>query len=352
MARAVSSFKSGDQLSKRSIIAWRTVQFALWLAGTTILSCLLFIPATGTLLFWNILIPLAPLIFVVAPGVWRNVCPLGTTVLLPRHLGLTRKKRLTVSQSGKLNLAAVIALFVIVPLRHAVFNNSGHATAALIIGLAITGIIFSYFYEWKSAWCSGLCPVHPVEKLYGGNALMPVPNAHCSQCRNCVVPCPDSAVNINAVADAKTRYQQISALLITGGLPGFIWGWFHVPDENSISSLQTFLAVYKMPMTGFAISLLLYVLLQNNIPELYKRTLHNIFAAAGVSFYYWYRIPSLFGFGQFGKDGLLVNLQPFLPAWSMIAIGACTTAFFIYWLLVRKPNNGSWLVRPAYSKAA
>ena len=74
MSNTTLNFKSGDQLSPRSILIWRIVQTAVWLVGATILTCLLFFPKLGVLLFWNILIPVAPVLFVVAVGIWRNVC--------------------------------------------------------------------------------------------------------------------------------------------------------------------------------------------------------------------------------------------------------------------------------------
>ena len=342
-------FRSGDQLSSHSIFTWRLAQAAVWLVGAFILFCLLFFPKLGILLFWNILIPVAPALFVVATGVWRNVCPLATTALLPRHWGLSKRKRLSVTQLGKLNLIAVVVLFLIVPLRHAVFNSNGMATGILIISMVIAGFVAGFFYEWKSAWCSGLCPVHPVEKLYGGNVLMPLPNAHCSQCMNCVIPCPDSTANMHPAHSQKTIYHKISSLLIIGGLPGFIWGWFYVPDQATISTINTFFGVYQMPMLGFTVSLLLYLLLSSLIHPEWERRLISIFAAAGVSCYYWYRIPSLFGFGNFGDDGLLLDLRHVLPGWSLTAITTAATLFFFYWLVIRKQNNNSWVIRPQYA---
>ncbi len=350
MADARFDIKSGEQLSSRSILTWRIVQAAVWLMGAGILFCLLFIPGYGILLFWNILIPVAPALFVTATGVWRNVCPLATTNLLPRHLGLSKRKRLSVTQSGKLNLIAVIALYFIIPLRHAIFNNNGTATAALIISMVFAGIIMGFFYEWKSAWCSGLCPVHPVEKLYGGNVLATVPNAHCNQCMNCIVPCPDSTTNIHPASSSRTIYHKIGGLLIIGGLPGFIWGWFHVPDETKITTLSTLVAVYKMPLEGLMITLAIYIILSAIIRSKFERSLVSIFAASGVSCYYWYRVPALFGFGNFGNDGLLINLSKSLPGWSIPMMTISTTTFFFYWLVFRKQNNKSWLIRPQYAR--
>ena len=343
-------FPPSNQYSFQSIFSWRIVQFTFWLVGAFILSCLFFFPSTGILLFWNILIPIAPVLFVVGLGIWRNVCPLATTILFPRHLGLSKKKILTPAQSGKLNLIAVLLLFAIVPLRHALFNASGFATGLLILAMAVLGIILGLFFEWKSAWCSGLCPVHPVEKLYGINTIKSFPNAHCHQCMNCVKPCPDSTPNIHPQSATKTFYHQISGILITGGLPGFIWGWFHVPDEKNIGFEHTFWGIYGMPLAGLSVTLLLYLFLKTLLRSKYERKLVGIFAAAGVSCYYWFRIPALFGFGKYSTDGLLVDLTQIIPGWSIILSTIFISGFFFYWLVIRHANKMSWVIRPRFAK--
>ncbi|MGZ3765756.1 MAG: hypothetical protein ACXVA2_13895 [Mucilaginibacter sp.] len=301
-------------------------------------------------MFWNILIPVAPALLVVFTGLWRNVCPLATTNLLPRHLGLSKRKKLTAKQLGIFNLISVIALYAIVPLRHAIFNTDGVATAILIISMAVAGVILGFFYEWKSAWCSGLCPIHPVEKLYGGNVIMSLPNAHCDLCMNCVVPCPDATANINPRSSERTIWHRMSGLFIVGGLPGFIWGWFHVADENGITSLYSFIRVYEMPLLGFATTLFIYGVLSIIIQKKFEQKLIGFFAAAGVSCYYWYRLPALLGFGKFGDDGLLINLRTVFPSWTVQTMVIATTAFFFYWLFFRKQNNKGWLIRPEFAK--
>ena len=218
--------------------------------------------------------------------------------------------------------------------------------------MAVIGISMGFFYEWKSAWCSGLCPVHPVEKLYGGNVLMPLPNTHCDQCMNCVISCPDSTPNIHPKSSTKTIYHKISGLLIIGGLPGFIWGWFHVPDETQITTLNTFINVYNVPFLALATTLGMYGILSKISHIRFERKLISIFAASGVSCYYWYRIPTLFGFGSFGDDGLLVNFRNTLPEWSIFIITITTTILFFYWMVIRKENSISWVIRPQYANKA
>ena len=215
--------------------------------------------------------------------------------------------------------------------------------------MALIGFGLGFIYEWKSVWCSGLCPVHPVEKLYGGNVFMPMPNAHCSECMNCVIPCPDSTPNMNPNISGKNIYQRFSAVLIIGGLPGFIWGWFHVPDTGKLSGFRDFAAVYALPFLGLAVSIFIYEML-SRIPRIKSgKKLIPVFAAAAVSCYYWFRIPSLIGFGDFAKDGLLMDLSASVPAWMPTAFTTALSVFFFYWMVYREANHNSWLIRPRYA---
>jgi hypothetical protein len=349
MIKGYPPFKSGIQLSVRSIFIWRIVQGLVWFASVVILFCLIFFPATGINMFWNILIPVAPFLLVVFTGVWRNICPMATNALLPRHLDISKRKRLSTTQIAKLNLLAVIALYVIIPLRHAFFNTNGMATAILISSMVLISFIAGFFFEWKSAWCSGLCPVHPVEKLYGINTLLSVPNAHCGECRNCVIPCPDSTPGIHSFSTTKTFYHKISGYLMVGGFPGFVWGWFHVPDHASISTLVQLVEIYTLPLLGATATLLLFEILRNVFFKKSESTITSIFAAAAVACYYWYRIPSLVGFGIYENDAVLINLKNTIPAWSVFAVVIFTTVFFFWWIVFRKAIKKSWVIRPAFA---
>ena len=349
MSKDNPPFKSGIQLSNHSILIWRIVQTAVWLVGAMILFFLVFYPPVGINMFWNILIPVAPALLVVFTGVWRNVCPMATNALLPRHLGLSKRKRLSSIQIAKLNLVAVIALYVLVPLRHAFFNTNGMATAVLIIAMVMISFASGFFFEWKSAWCSGLCPVHQVEKLYGSNSMLAVPNAHCGECRNCVIPCPDSTPGMHPLLSAKTLYHKISGYLIVGGFPGFVWGWFHVPDHAGLTGFGQLKEIYMLPSLGAAATLILFILLRKMFSKTSEEKLISIFAAAAVACYYWYRIPSLVGFGLNENDGILVNLKNTLPQWIILAAVIGTTVFFFWWIVFHKKNKNSWVIRPEFA---
>ena len=105
-----------------------------------------------------------------------------------------------------------------------------------------------------------------------------------------------------------------------------------------------------MPMVGLAITAILYFNIDRVIKVEYKRKLISVFAAAGVSCYYWYRLPAWIGMGSFQDDGVLINLSNSLPIWIVPAMRVVSTSFFFYWLVLRKPNKQSWVIRPAFAK--
>ncbi|HEY0732380.1 MAG TPA: hypothetical protein VGD33_08170, partial [Chitinophagaceae bacterium] len=261
-----------------TIIFWKALQVVFWIVGIALLLFMIFMPPLGVTLFWNILIPVAPAIFVLATGFWRNVCPLGTTALLPDKLGLSRGKKLTSSQRTTLNLVGIIFLLAIIPLRHLLFNNSGQATVVVILMLGAYAIISGFIYERKSGWCSGICPVHAVEKLYGGNVAFSLPNAHCNECVKCSVPCPDSTPNISPLATSKSKTGKAIEILLVGGFPGYIWGWFQVPDYSASFGWSAFLTAYSYPILGGAATIILYLVIKKVFKKLDKRIIASLFA--------------------------------------------------------------------------
>jgi hypothetical protein len=332
-----------------SVFFWKILQTVFWFVGIALLLFMLFAPPVGVTLFWNILIPLAPALLVVGTGVWRNVCPLGTTALLPERLGLSKKKKLSSSQRSMLNLVGIMLLLAIIPMRHLIFNTNGQATAAIIVALGINALIAGFIYERKSGWCSGLCPVHPVEKLYGSGVAFSLPNVHCNECVRCSVPCPDSTPNITPLVSLKSKTKKAIEILMVGGFPGYVWGWFQVTDYTASFEWLQFLTAYSYPLSGAAVSIFLYLLIKQAFPKRNEKLIINLFAAGAVSCYYWFRLPMLFGFSSTETNGMLIDLSNNLPSWSMTILNMATTGFFVWWMVIRKKKRISWSLRPKYA---
>ena len=333
-----------------SKLAWKIAQSLLWLIGVIIVGFLIFKPDIGILLFWNLLIPIAPAIVVIIPGVWRNICPMSSTSLFLTKLGSSKQKKLSTNNSGKLFAIGVAALILIVPLRHLLLNTSGPATAAMLLIAAAIAIVMGYKYEWRSAWCASLCPIHSVESLYGSTPAFTTDNAHCTTCEKCTSVCPDSTKQMSAVKTRNITVEKLSGLVMTGGFVGYIWGWYHVPDYLNVGFWQV-LNAYVWPFGAGLVTLAIYLLIRKQLAPTAIRELNKVFASSAVICYYWYRLPSLVGMGLFPDDGVLINLSDVLPWWFPVLLKLASALFFIWFMLIRNLNRQkrSWSIRPEYA---
>lgn len=336
--------------SRGSLVAWRSLRYSVLLIGITLVALLLFVPDVGLNAFWNGLIPVAPALVVLLPGVWRNICPMATVALLPRKLALSRRIRLSETSSHLMLLTGALALFLIIPLRHVIFDLNGPATAALLIGAAALAVGAGLVFEWKSGWCSGLCPIQPVERLYGSSPVWTPDNRHCSSCERCVPICPDSVRGItHRTGNEKSRVLRTIRWLMVGVFPGYIYGWFHVQDYAGGAGWSHLDLAYGIPLLYGLMSLVLYLSIAQVAGEERHETLDRAFAALTVSIYYWFRIPALIGFGPFPGDGALVELQGTLSDWTPWVLHTLTTCFFLGWFMGREPVRRAWSHRPLFA---
>lgn len=339
---------SKQQLSAKSLAVWQIAQYAVLLLGVALLATLLLRPGLGLNLMWNGLIPLAPALLVIVPGLWRNICPMATLSLLPQRLGLSRSNMLPRRWVAVLSLVSLGGLFVIVPLRHLALDTDAPLTALMIILSALLALGMGMLFELRSGWCNSLCPIHPVEKLYGQAPAVTLPNARCDECRKCSQPCPDSIRAMNPTVTGSSRLEKGAGHFIVGALVGFIWGWYRVPDFHTGVSAGDIVAAFAWPYGGALCSLLLYAAARRWVyrSEETRTLLVKLFATAAVCMYYWYRIPALAGFGPNPGTGMLLDLSsdlPMLPVYSHII----TTSFFIWFLLLRWETENSWMARPS-----
>ena len=90
------AFPNYTQLPSRlpSSIWWflRSITLSITLLQVFLL---IFKPEVGLVLFWQLLIPILPLSFAIAPGIWRNICPMAFLNQLPRTFGFSKEKTLS-----------------------------------------------------------------------------------------------------------------------------------------------------------------------------------------------------------------------------------------------------------------
>jgi hypothetical protein len=82
-------------------------------------------PDTGLFVFWRLMVPVLPLLFFVAPGLWRNICPMAAVNQTPRLFGFTQGRTLPPQVKQYAYVVGIVLFFVVVPTRKALFNESG-----------------------------------------------------------------------------------------------------------------------------------------------------------------------------------------------------------------------------------
>jgi Ca2+-binding EF-hand superfamily protein len=140
--------------------------------------------AMGAPLFWGMIVPTG--VFVLMVGgheLWRRICPLSFLSQIPRALGLQRHRKKVDKKTGKTRLELVkvdqnswlgrnhlylqLGLFYLGITSRILFVNSDR----LVLGSFLTGTILAsmlvgYLFGGKS-WCQYICPMAPVQKIYG-----------------------------------------------------------------------------------------------------------------------------------------------------------------------------------------
>jgi Pyruvate/2-oxoacid:ferredoxin oxidoreductase delta subunit len=258
--------------------------------------------------------------------------------MLPQKLGISRNIRMPEWGAAALGLISVILLFVLVPMRRIGLNVDGPLTAIMLGSAAVVAAVMGSLFEMRSGWCTSLCPIHPVEKLYGTNPAVAFKNARCDLCEGCSNPCPDSTPEMTPTMTGATRVQQFLGNFLVGSFPGFVWGWYQVkdyaPDRVNTSAIMT---AYAWPLGACMLTYVVFKLAERIFRHRAnaRAIVHRLFAAAAISTYYWYRLP--------GPVALL-------PDWFPLVSHLVTTPFFFWFLVLRSPKV-SWLRRPVMASS-
>lgn len=239
-------------------------------------------PATGLQLLWGLAVPLLPLLWVVAPGVWRNSCPLAATNQLPRRAGFGRAKPPPAWLRNGGFVVAVGLFLVLVPTRRVLFDHSGPATALLLAGVMAGALAGGLLFRGKSGWCSSVCPLLPVQRLYGQTPFVTVPNSHCRPCVGCAKHCYDFNPRVAYQADMHDNDPRWTAprSFFAGCFPGVVVGFFVVPDvPAALFYLIFFAVVLASAGSFFALDALL---------RLPPSALAVVYGAVALSTFYWF----------------------------------------------------------------
>jgi len=308
-------------------------------------------------LFWLGTVPLVPLILLIAPHLWRNICPVAALNLAAARVGrggreiaparLPRGTTIWIKRHG-VALGACI-LWLLVPLRLLLFNKSALATLVLILMIVLAALALGFFGSWKAAWCSSICPVYPVEKLYAAAPMWTLRDARCvpaspaESCYSCALHCLDVPATESrywtAMEKVGTAYtSEAFEGFFLASFPGFVLAYWLL--STIIEKLPSpfrgapVLAVYGTFFFLMLGSFGCYRLAEfvvgrggSRSSPLANRRLKLIVIAVAVNLYY--------GVGSVGLSNVLAQLSGWPPEQSIIRAGILGFVFLtsLLWVL-------------------
>ncbi len=267
------------------ISAWHVIRVVSVLAYLALVIGLFTRPAGALFAFFKIVVPLLPILFFVAPGLWRNLCPLAAANQAPRVLRFTRAYTPPAWLRRYGFLVAIVLFFGITSARIALFNASGEATGILLAVTIVNAFVAGLFFKGKSGWCSSMCPLLPLQRVYGQTPFLTVPNSHCQPCVGCTKNCYDFKPQVAYQADMHDADKGWVSprKLFAAALPGFVLGFFTLVSHPHLTTLQ---AYERLGLYFLASVAAFYIL--DALFSVGSGMLTALFPAVAINIFYWY----------------------------------------------------------------
>ena len=261
---------------------------------------------------WNVLIPILPASFLIAPALWRGICPLATLNMMSNRL--VGRRRLSSKLIPTATIIGIVLLFILVPARRFLFNENGALLAATIITVAVAALLLGTVFDAKAGFCNAICPVLPVERLYGQHPLLRIGNPRCIPCRMCTAEGCIDLVPTLSIANTRGPVHRLPAWLKTpygvfaAAFPGFVIGYYTTTDVLLASAGTIYLSV----MTWAGVSYLLTALAVRILNVSVALAL-TILAAGAAGLYYWFAAPIIAStLGVAGVGTLVIRSAAFV----------------------------------------
>jgi hypothetical protein len=270
---------------------WLTARWTALLLVPALLVLLLLAPHPTLKVLWSGIIPILPATFFLSPALWRGICPLATLNEWGNRLGPAR--RLPLKGAAALSVSGLLLFHLMVPARRLLFNQDGLALVLTVAGVGLLALAAGALFSVRSAFCNGLCPVLPVEQIYGQAPLLDLQRGRCTACTTCSPKgCLDLAAG-KVIPQTLGPARRSAAWLGTpfgifaAALPGFILGYNQLADGPLTSAPAVYATTLGWSLASYAAIGALVLALR--IPSAVAMTV--IAALAGAT-YYWYAGPS------------------------------------------------------------
>ncbi len=247
-------------------------------------------PQVALFIFWRMIVPILPILFFIAPGFWRNVCPMAALNQTPRLFRFSRS--LTPPNWLRTHAYSIgITMFlIIVPSRKALFNRNGPALGFLLLFAFTSALLGGYVFKGKSGWCSSICPLLPVQRLYGQSPFVMVPNSYCQPCVGCAKNCYDFNPSVAHIADQYDSDRTYSGYrrFFAGVFPELVLAFYLVPDPPAISTVTMYLWIALYVLVSIGIFVVLDTFLRVS-----SFRITTLYGAVALNYYYLFNIPTM-----------------------------------------------------------
>ncbi len=274
--------------------AWMALRL-LTLIATLCLAGALILTPFGLTLFWGLAIPLLPALFVIAPGLWRQVCPMALMNQLPLLAGHSFHRDLPGFARHWAFTIAAGAFIAIIAMRAPLLNHNGPLVGFGVIGMLLLALAGGIVFKGRSGWCGTFCPLAPIQRDYGHAPLLLVRNGYCRPCVGCQKNCYDfnpRAAVFEDLYDSDPAYAGQRRFFMAM-MPGMVLGYF--------------LPIAPVPYGGLARAAVLLGFICLSV-GLYQAAISffrinpfraaNLFACSALAAFYWFAGPLILSAGQ------------------------------------------------------
>ncbi len=276
----------------REAALWSIARWSALAAVPLLLLWLLIEPTRALQALWYVAIPVLPASFFVSTAIWRGVCPLATLNEMGNKLGTQRTPSPTLLLA--FSVGGLVLFHLMVPARHFVFNENGPVLAGTVAAVGGLALVLGALFTVRSAFCNALCPVLPVELLYGQAPLVRMDRGRCTTCTMCTPRgCLDLAQR-KAIPQLLGTSRHTAQWLATpygaffAALPGFIIGYSQVKDGPLSSAAMVYATTLGWSLASFLVTAGAVLALR-----LHSRLALPIVAALAGGIYYWYAGPAI-----------------------------------------------------------
>jgi nitrite reductase (NADH) large subunit len=279
---------------------WQAARVGVLAGAFGLVALLFFAPRIGLITWWLFILPTVPALLMLAPGIWRNVCPMATLNQLPRLFGFSRSLVVPEWLRRQTILIQAVLYFALISMRAPVFDHYGWAVGVLMLVAFGAAFLGGVIFKGKSGWCGTFCPLMPIQRLYGQTPALVVPNSHCSTCVGCTKNCIDLQPRLAVITDVRESdpYRLGQLKFFAGAFPGFVVAFFTVPQGVIAGPADIGVSLgryYGLTLVYMLVSLGCFFVLDALVP-VSKLVLMAAFGALGLSLHNFLRFSTAFYF--------------------------------------------------------